>query len=186
MCRWDRLWLVGFCALVLQRSVLENHWVWWWGDDISDSDRVLCLYSICLLKRWRQAIPLLVRSGIMRITGHTVPLLTFSHIRPPTFISNKYIQHGSGSPPPHPAPSILRRSLSPDVTPPIGPLVLSCARATVSKEGRSYPGNCGRARGWVARLVVSDLPPRMVRRHRDRGQAESGWGAGRASHLECK
>lgn len=188
MCRWDRLWLVGFCALVLQRCFLENHCVQWWGEDISGSDCVLFLFSICLFKSWREVIPLLVNSGRIGITGHSIPLLTFPHILPPTLISNKNIQHVSNSPPLELAhlSSMLRCSLSPGVPPPTDPLVLSCARATVSREGRSYPGNCGRARGWAGRLAVSDLPPRMVRRHRDRGRAESGWGAGRASHLECK
>lgn len=135
---------------------------------------------------WRQAIPLLVNSGIMGITGHNLPLLTFSHILPPTLILNKNYSAWTQLVFAH-LSSMLRCSLSPGVPPPpTGPLVLSCAQAAVSREGRSYPSNCGRARGWAAHLVVSDLPPRTVRRHRDRGRAESGWGAGRASHLECK
>lgn len=188
MCRWDRLWLVGFCALVLQRCFLEKPLgtrVRRWHFRL----RLCPLFFIPFVhwrQDWGQAIPLLVNSGIMGITGHNLPLSTFSHILPPTLILNKKYSAWTQLVLAH-LSSMLRCSLSPGVPPPpTGPLVLSCAQAAVSREGRSYPSNCGRARGWAAHLVVSDLPPRTVRRHRDRGRAESGWGAGRASHLECK
>lgn len=66
------------------------------------------------------------------------------------------------------------------------PLFLSCARAAVSIEGESYPGNCGRARGWAAHWAHCNLPPRTGRCHRNRVQERSGSGVRLAVHLERK
>lgn len=82
---------------------------------------------------------------------------------------------------------ILRYSLSPQCHPSLFcPRSLRCAWTAVSREDKSYPGNCGKAQGWAEHWVVSDLPPRTVRRHRNRGLAESGLGVGHASHLDME
>lgn len=138
VCRWDRLWLVGFYALARHRCFLENHWVQWWGDDISGSECVLFLFSIRSFKRWSESIPLLVNSELRGITGHSVPLLTFSRILPPTFISNKNIQDGSGSPLLGLFVHYAEVQSEPWCPPPTGPLVLSCAQGQQS-AGRADP-----------------------------------------------